>query len=263
MASVSRPVDPAAAKRALQAQREERAKADRQRVESNSQNQLAALRRLRAGQYREQQDVALVQHLSTTDADDQPFDRITAMNASRGANYSFVSCAQCGSSLRYSSATRAQAVLCPCGSLIQPLHLRGQRFVPSSPSDLPVEPGEPVGEERAPRANRGPFISVRGPDGTSTQMPLHSVLQMVRQHGERQQTGAQAGTIAALPTRTFHGGDGVHAPKEENNCQVCMEDFEEGDELRTLPCFHLFHAKCVDQWLKQNSICPICRHKIA
>jgi hypothetical protein len=42
-----------------------------------------------------------------------------------------------------------------------------------------------------------------------------------------------------------------------------MEDFEEGDELRTLPCFHLFHAKCVDQWLKQNSICPICRHKIA
>merc|ERR1712154_276233 len=106
---------------------------------------------------------------------------------------------------------------------------------------------------------RGPLITVRGPNGEPTRLPLHSVLQMVRQHEQRSQTGAQDDTISALPTTAFNSGT---ASAEQTNCQICMEDFEEGDELRTLPCFHLFHAKCVDQWLKVNSICPTCRHKI-
>ena len=46
-------------------------------------------------------------------------------------------------------------------------------------------------------------------------------------------------------------------------CPICITDFEEGDDLRVLPCDgqHKFHRDCVDPWLLQvSSQCPLCRH---
>lgn len=42
-------------------------------------------------------------------------------------------------------------------------------------------------------------------------------------------------------------------------CTICLCEFEEGEDVRRLPCFHLFHVQCVDQWLCTNKRCPICR----
>lgn len=45
-------------------------------------------------------------------------------------------------------------------------------------------------------------------------------------------------------------------------CPICILDFEEGDDLRVLPCegHHKFHKDCVDQWLLElSSSCPLCR----
>ena len=45
-------------------------------------------------------------------------------------------------------------------------------------------------------------------------------------------------------------------------CPICIMDFEEGDDLRQLPCEgkHRFHQSCVDPWLLElSSSCPICR----
>ncbi|GJE92146.1 E3 ubiquitin protein ligase [Phanerochaete sordida] len=45
-------------------------------------------------------------------------------------------------------------------------------------------------------------------------------------------------------------------------CPICIVDFEEGDDLRVLPCegHHRFHQQCVDQWLLElSSSCPLCR----
>merc|ERR1711871_1069803 len=40
-------------------------------------------------------------------------------------------------------------------------------------------------------------------------------------------------------------------------CGVCLVDFEGGEEVRTLPCGHLFHRECIDHWLLNCSIsCP-------
>lgn len=25
-------------------------------------------------------------------------------------------------------------------------------------------------------------------------------------------------------------------------------------------CFHIFHIKCIDVWIKKNGKCPFCRH---
>ncbi|KAF8658285.1 hypothetical protein AX16_002059 [Volvariella volvacea WC 439] len=45
-------------------------------------------------------------------------------------------------------------------------------------------------------------------------------------------------------------------------CPICIVDFEEGDDLRQLPCEgkHRFHQQCVDPWLLElSSSCPLCR----
>uniref|UniRef100_A0A1L8DSD7 RING-type E3 ubiquitin transferase n=1 Tax=Nyssomyia neivai TaxID=330878 RepID=A0A1L8DSD7_9DIPT len=42
-------------------------------------------------------------------------------------------------------------------------------------------------------------------------------------------------------------------------CTICLLQFENDNDVRRLPCMHLFHMDCVDQWLVTNKHCPICR----
>lgn len=42
-------------------------------------------------------------------------------------------------------------------------------------------------------------------------------------------------------------------------CTICLSEFEDSEDVRRLPCMHLFHVECVDQWLSSNKRCPICR----
>ena len=48
----------------------------------------------------------------------------------------------------------------------------------------------------------------------------------------------------------------------ENQCSICMTDYEEGEEILTLLCFHKFHAECIETWFKNQDWCPVCRLKI-
>jgi len=70
--------------------------------------------------------------------------------------------------------------------------------------------------------------------------------------------------IARLPTRRWGDGSGRHHSEIEgaNECPVCCDTYAEGDELRMLPCFHSFHARCIDEWLLSDMpgsrLCPVC-----
>ena len=40
-----------------------------------------------------------------------------------------------------------------------------------------------------------------------------------------------------------------------------MDNMKEGDILLRLPCGkHVFHAVCMEGWLKGHNTCPLCRH---
>ncbi|KAL3929348.1 MAG: hypothetical protein SGBAC_012248 [Bacillariaceae sp.] len=80
---------------------------------------------------------------------------------------------------------------------------------------------------------------------------------------ERWQQVAQ-GKISQLPAFKF---DPTKARGfDENDCRVkclvCQFSYEEGEELRQLPCSHCFHSECVDQWLQSKDCCPYCRTTI-
>jgi len=47
------------------------------------------------------------------------------------------------------------------------------------------------------------------------------------------------------------------APVER--CSICLDDMVVGSKIRTLPCMHFFHKKCIDKWLKQGGPpkCPV------
>ncbi|KAF8047855.1 hypothetical protein N665_2799s0003 [Sinapis alba] len=46
----------------------------------------------------------------------------------------------------------------------------------------------------------------------------------------------------------------------EEECSVCLSEFEEEDQCRLLPkCGHAFHVDCIDTWFRSTSTCPLCR----
>lgn len=56
------------------------------------------------------------------------------------------------------------------------------------------------------------------------------------------------------------GGDAT-ATNFQPNCHICLARFEHRITIiRELPCGHIFHPECIDEFLTQNSsLCPMCK----
>ena len=50
--------------------------------------------------------------------------------------------------------------------------------------------------------------------------------------------------------------------EENNRCIICYEYFKDNDNAIFLPCFHVFHSKCINEWLKNKDNCPLCKIEI-
>ncbi|XP_061337632.1 E3 ubiquitin-protein ligase At4g11680-like isoform X2 [Gastrolobium bilobum] len=82
--------------------------------------------------------------------------------------------------------------------------------------------------------------------------------------------GASDDQISQLPnwrhkeahTKLELGNDSKGSEKsinEDSECCICLAKYKDKEEVRQLPCSHMFHLKCVDQWLKIMSSCPLCK----
>ena len=64
--------------------------------------------------------------------------------------------------------------------------------------------------------------------------------------GDVKQKGLTKHELQRLPT-TIYKADESNGSTE---CHICMGDYETGDSLKILPCFHSYHGKCIDKWIK-------------
>jgi Ring finger domain len=47
-----------------------------------------------------------------------------------------------------------------------------------------------------------------------------------------------------------------------DTCCVCLEKYKVNAWVRYLNCKHFFHQECIDQWLRINNSCPVCRSQL-
>ncbi|CAD5172552.1 unnamed protein product [Musa acuminata subsp. malaccensis] len=80
---------------------------------------------------------------------------------------------------------------------------------------------------------------------------------------------AETGSVSMAPAAGLEpqiiGSFPVHLHRasgtgEEAQCSICLSSVLEGDKMKVLPsCGHGFHVECIDEWLRAQTSCPLCR----
>lgn len=47
--------------------------------------------------------------------------------------------------------------------------------------------------------------------------------------------------------------------KATESCSICLEPFVNNTKVNKTICGHMYHVKCIDNWLLNNNSCPNCR----
>ena len=61
-----------------------------------------------------------------------------------------------------------------------------------------------------------------------------------------------------LPVRNYDPKNDV-----SDTCAICVDEFVEEEQIRVLPCNHIFHPQCIGEWLgNHSSLCPLCKKEV-
>uniref|UniRef100_A0A9J8BT48 RING finger protein 11 n=1 Tax=Cyprinus carpio carpio TaxID=630221 RepID=A0A9J8BT48_CYPCA len=93
--------------------------------------------------------------------------------------------------------------------------------------------------------------------------PTPSQARLATQLTEEEQVriAQRIGLIQHLPKGVYDpGSDGTE--KKIRECVICMMDFVYGDPIRFLPCMHIYHLDCIDDWLMRSFTCPSCMEPV-
>ncbi|KAG2297197.1 hypothetical protein Bca52824_043866 [Brassica carinata] len=97
-------------------------------------------------------------------------------------------------------------------------------------------------------------------------VPLFSSLLGYNMNMGSSDRGASDDQISSLPSwkhkRADDNASGSAPKTDDPECCICLAKYKDKEEVRKLPCSHKFHLKCVDQWLRIISCCPLCKQDL-
>lgn len=102
------------------------------------------------------------------------------------------------------------------------------------------------------------FITILSP---MMMMGFIYVLYRLRLRQHRLRDLAPQDVVNSLPTKIFYHSK--YREGDPGECAICLDDFDDDDELRILPCRHQYHTRCIDRWLTtRKKFCPICKQNV-
>ena len=63
--------------------------------------------------------------------------------------------------------------------------------------------------------------------------------------------------LAKLPREKFLKNKYI-----DDKCIICQYEFKNYEKLIVLPCKHCFHPDCIEEWLKNQKVCPYCKEEV-
>ncbi|KAF1872525.1 hypothetical protein Lal_00016827 [Lupinus albus] len=116
----------------------------------------------------------------------------------------------------------------------------------------------------ADQASHGYYRFLFGLDGASKEdIEQLSKFKFRRLENGEKLAGNTEGSAGGIMTECVVDSPIEHVLSDEDaECCICLSAYDDGIELRQLPCGHHFHCTCVDKWLYINATCPLCKYNI-
>jgi len=118
------------------------------------------------------------------------------------------------------------------------------------------------GEERVIQTPFGRIVYSLGHQSARPEMMLDYNALMDVHERFNQPRGLEPQLLESLPEYQFQKAKSQNMSGEHKSCMICMEEFEDGENIRLLPCLHRFHRDCIDKWLNTSTTCPVCKKDI-
>ncbi|RMX45359.1 hypothetical protein pdam_00000818 [Pocillopora damicornis] len=116
-------------------------------------------------------------------------------------------------------------------------------------------------------------------DGAGTSGNMGFPFNLLRLHGNPADYAWGAEGLDSIITQLLNQMDGAGPPPADSKkiedlqkvevtedsaesdkfCAVCKEQCSKDEDVRRLPCSHIFHFGCIKPWLKMHDSCPVCR----
>lgn len=175
-------------------------------------------------------------------------------------------CFQCHGRMNFSQPNHAavQAIMCPYCNTINGVDL------PTNSSSHRHAAGHAAGPSRAPHDSVQTVLNddlIQRLQLLQRMQPTELLLmrEMLEQMNGHATSAASVGANRAQIDRCTSAWtiDDASRASLSGGCTICLEEFEVGQGMRTLPCLHSFHAHCVESWLEKKRECPNCNFDIS